>query len=322
MAKQHIRWALFALACSGPVETDAGVDAGTIDAGSIDLLGWRIDAPLPRAVQEVAVEAHDGSIWVAGGFEDGAIVRSVRVYDPATDVWSDGPSLPAPRHHMSLVSFDGELYAFGGMETLQFEPLDTAWVLRGGAWIDVAPLPIDRGACAAARVGDEIVLAGGNQARGGLAIDTLIYTPASDSWRTGAPIPTPREHLAAVAIDGELWTLAGRMNSLETNTDLVEIYDPSTDTWRAGPSMPAPRGGFGAAVLDGFVYAIGGEQPDRALDSVDRYEPARMTWSSAPPIPTPRHGHGVVALAGRVWVVGGADRPIFGAVDAVESYAP
>jgi hypothetical protein len=30
----------------------------------------------------------------------------------------------------------------------------------------------------------------------------------------------------------------------------------------------------------------------------------------------------MAAAAGRVWVIGGADRPIFAAVDAVESFAP
>jgi N-acetylneuraminic acid mutarotase len=322
---------LLAVACGGAPAIDAGTDAerdasasidGGRDAGVIDLEGWRVEPSLPFAVQEISVEAHDGRIWVAGGFEGATIVRTVRIYDPATRAWSEGPALPAPRHHMSLVSFDGDLYGIGGMDSLQFAPLATAWRLRDGAWEDIAPLPIERGASAAVRIDETIVVVGGNQGRGELAIDTLIYEPAIDEWRMAARIPTQREHLAAVAVDGEVWALAGRMNSLATNTSSVEIYDPIADAWRDGPAMPNARGGFGAAVLDGAVYAVGGEQPDRALDTVDRYDIASMTWSSAPPVPTPRHGHGVVALGDRIWVVGGADEPIFAAVDAVESYAP
>ncbi|RZO54904.1 MAG: protein kinase, partial [Sandaracinaceae bacterium] len=282
------------------------------------------DPALPVAIQEIAVEAHDGRIHVAGGIVEGAVVDTLHVFDPGAGVWSEGPTLPAPRHHMSLVSHACDLYALGGMETLSFAPLDTAWVLRAGAdaWTDIAPLPVDRGAAAADAVGDVIVMVGGNESRGGLAQRTLVYDPARDAWRFGAPIPTEREHLAAVTVGAELFVLAGRRNSLSTNRTELEIYDPTADTWRSGPALPTARGGFDAALLDGVLYAVGGEQPDRALDSVDAFDVAAGTWSAAPPVPTPRHGHGVVALDGRIWVVGGADEPIFAAVDALESYAP
>lgn len=309
---------------SGPdasVADSATADAG-LDAGALG--SWREEPPLPAAVQEIAVEVHEGRIWVAGGFEAGAVVTTVRTFDPETGTWDVGPALPEPRHHMALVAHGGDLYALGGMESVRFEPLDTAWVLRAGgdAWEPIASLPSPRGAGAADAVGSVIVLAGGNDGAGRLAEDTLIYEPATDTWRVGAALPTPREHLAAVAVDGELWALAGRMNSLRSNTSLVHVYDPELDAWREGPPMITPRGGFDAALLGGAIYCVGGEQPDRALDEVDRLDLATERWSAAPPVPTPRHGHGVVALAGRLWVVGGADRPIFAAVAAVESFAP
>ncbi|MCZ7679616.1 MAG: hypothetical protein M5U28_12980 [Sandaracinaceae bacterium] len=143
-----------------------------------------------------------------------------------------------------------------------------------------------------------------NRRAGSLAADTLVYEPASDTWRTGAPIPTPREHLAGVEVDGELWALAGRRNSLSSNTNVVEIYDPIADAWREGPAMPSARGGFDAAILAGAIYAVGGEQLDRALDSVDRFEVEAGAWSAAPPVPTaaPRARRGRArraALGGR-----------------------
>lgn len=309
--------------------TDAGrSDAGPSDAGPFDAgdgTGWRDEAPVPVLIQEIAVEAHEGRIWVAGGFDGrAAIVTTVRIYDPTTREWSTGPDLPAPRHHMSLVSHGGDLYALGGMQTAAFEPLDTAWVLRAGApaWEPIAPLLRDRGAAAADSVGEVIVMAGGNESRGGLASETLIYDPARDAWALGAPIPTPREHLAAVAHAGELYVLAGRRNSLgSTRTDL-EIYDPVADAWRAGPALPYPRGGFDAAILDGAIYVVGGEEPAQVLRTVDRFDLALGAWGPAPDTRVPHHGHGVAALGGRLYVVAGASTPAFGAIDAVESYAP
>ncbi|MEZ4337545.1 MAG: kelch repeat-containing protein [Sandaracinaceae bacterium] len=309
--------------------TDAGRgEAISRDAGSEPDAGeapWREETPIPVRIQEIAVEAHEGRVWVAGGFDArAAVVASVRIYDPVARTWSDGPELPAPRHHMALVSHGGDLYALGGMQTAAFEPLDTAWVLRAGsdAWAPVAALPRDRGAMAAASVGDVIVLVGGNESRGGLATETLIYEPSADRWSFGAPIPTEREHLAAVAVDGALHVLAGRRNSLGSAGSEHEIYDPVADAWRVGPPLPYPRGGFGAARLGDAIYAIGGEEPDQVLDTVDAFDLATGTWRAAPPTRVPHHGFGAAAIGGRIYVVAGASTPAFGAIDVVESYAP
>lgn len=311
----------------GSIAGDAGAvteDSGGADAGEI-AEGWRVDPALPERIQEITGAVHQGRLWIAGGFDATTDVTAVvRIFDPATGAWAEGPALPAPRHHAMMVSTGADLYLFGGMETIRFEPLDTAWVLREGAsaWEPIAALPETRGAGVAALVGDRIVIAGGNASRGGLASATLLYDPVADRWETGAAIPSPREHLGGFAHEGELWVVAGRRNSLETNTDIVETYDPATDSWREGPAIPTPRGGFGIAVLDGVAYAVGGEQPDRALTSVEALDLATGAWRESPPVPTPRHGHVVLAAAGRIWVIGGGDRPIFAAVDAVESYAP
>lgn len=326
--------ALLFAACGGPgsPEDAGGADAGAgmaLDAaGSLDAgvtRGWREEAPTPVAIQEIAVAAHEGRVWIAGGIDGlGTIVTTVRVYDPVAREWSLGPSLPEPRHHMHLVSHRGDLYALGGMQTLAFEPLSTAWALRAGAdaWEPIASLLQSRGSGAAAAAGDVIVVAGGDDASGRRAVDTLVYDPAANTWRTAAPIPTPREHLAAVEFGGELYVLAGRRGGLDTARTELEIYDPASDTWRTGPELPYPRGGFGAAVLAGSIFVIGGEESTRVLDTVDRFDLATETWSASPPTLSPHHGHGAATVGDRIYIVAGADRPAFGAFDAVESYAP
>ena len=316
-----------------PVEPDSGEerDSHVIDAPDVgadtpdaDAQPWRAEPPVPEPVQEIAVEAHRGQIWLAGGIENAIVVATVRIFDPPTGVWSLGPELPAPRHHMSLVAHDGALYAIGGMQTFAFEPLDTAWVLRDASatWEPIASLPEDRGAGAADSVGDTIVVAGGNTARGMLATNTLIYAPADDRWSLGAAIPTPREHLAAVAVDAELYVLGGRFNSIGSAITAVEIYDPATDAWRAGPPLIETRGGFDATLLGETIFAVGGEVSSEALDSVERLDIGEIAWREAPSTRAPHHGHGVVTLDGRIWVVAGGDAPAFAAIATVESYAP
>lgn len=302
-------------------DTHAPDDAPRPDAS---VSGWRRDAPLPFARQEIAVGVARGRIYVLGGFESGRIVANVRVYDPATDAWTLGPELPSARHHVAVATLGDDLYALGGMTDLAFTPDSTCYVLRAGAasWQTIAPLPLPRGAGVAGGVGGRIVVTGGVGTRNTLLVQSAVYDPASDSWRTGAPPLTRREHLAAFVHGGRLWTVGGRLLSLSSNLAAVESYDPVTDTWRQEAAMPTARGGLGAAVLGDVAYVFGGEQPDRALDTVEAMDLTRGTWRTVAPIPTPRHGMGVAAAGGRIYVLGGADQPTFAAVPVVESYAP
>src|SRR4249919_2898310 len=56
---------------------------------------WTTVAAAPAGLTEVAVAAHDGKIWVAGGLHaDGTVSDAVFVFDPMAGTWSTGPTLP------------------------------------------------------------------------------------------------------------------------------------------------------------------------------------------------------------------------------------
>jgi hypothetical protein len=57
-----------------------------------------------------AVAAYEDEIWVAGGMG-----RTVRVFDPATKHWRNGPPLPVALTHGALVSDGQRLYFVGGL---------------------------------------------------------------------------------------------------------------------------------------------------------------------------------------------------------------
>ena len=113
------------------------VDAGHGDAARGDASvpsAWRSEPALPERIQEITGAVHQGRLWIAGGLDASSATSSaVRIFDPASSAWSEGPALPRPRHHAMMVSTGDDLYLLGGMETLAFDPLETAWVLRDGA---------------------------------------------------------------------------------------------------------------------------------------------------------------------------------------------
>jgi N-acetylneuraminic acid mutarotase len=148
------------------------------------------------------------------------------------------------------------------------------------------------------------------------------YDIATDTWRTDlAPLPTARDHLAAVTADGAIVVLAGRTGR---NLPTVEIYDPATDTWTSGPDMGTPRGGFAAAVLADGIHVTGGEEfvTDRTIGSHEVLDLASMTWSDAADLPTPRHGIASAVVDGRWYVIAGGRDVGLATSDIVEVWEP
>ena len=59
--------------------------------------------------------AFKGELWVVGGkHATRELSTAVAIYDPATDVWREGPELPESRFYHALVEHAGRLVVFGG----------------------------------------------------------------------------------------------------------------------------------------------------------------------------------------------------------------
>ena len=69
-------------------------------------------------------------------------------------------------------------------------------------------------------------------------------------------MPTPRQGLHAVAIDGIIYAIGGLSNGTFVST--VEAYDPESNTWLTETSMPGPRYYGGSAVVADVAYVVGG----------------------------------------------------------------
>src|SRR5690606_19454540 len=77
--------------------------------------GWGMRAPLLAPNSEFAVAELGGFIYVLGGYPaDRGTVRTVQVYDTATDVWTFGPDLPMPNNHGMAAGVGGKVYLIGG----------------------------------------------------------------------------------------------------------------------------------------------------------------------------------------------------------------
>ncbi len=259
---------------------------------------WGLRADLLEPNSEMSVAELDGKIYVIGGYPSTRVsVRTVQVYDIATDTWRLTTPLPVALNHTMSVSVGGRLYVIGGQSSAggagpfvdtvyAYDPVTAAWSTR-------APMPTQRGGGAAAVVAGKIYVAGGRPPRGS---DFAVYDPVSDSWRTLPDLPTQRNHVGAAAIDGKVYVVGGRLEAgfQSEQTDRVEVYDPATNAWSTRAPMLRPRGGVNAVAANGYLHVFGGEgntgAPSGVYPDHDVYDPVANRWIRLGPIPVPVHG--------------------------------
>lgn len=270
--------------------------------------GWTSHAPLPVPRTEVAAAVRGGEIVVVGGFlASGANSRRADAFRPSTGRWRRLDDLPVTVDHAAAASWRGLVVVAGGYGADR-RPLRTAFAFDGVRWQRLPLLPEARAAAAAAATADGRIWVVGGRTPTGLAKTALVLDLRTRRWRS-VQGPTPREHLAATALRGQVYAIGGRLAGYDTNVATVESLDPATGRWSARPDLPEPRGGTGAAALAGRIVSAGSESPAGTSAAVWSFRPGASAWVALPPLPTPRHGLGVVAHSGRVWVVAGGPEP-------------
>ena len=91
---------------------------------STDKLEWK-RAKQPFRRRALIAASYSGKMYVLGGFDDhGKVIKEVSIYDPVTDIWTNGPALPGDEidgFAPAACVHDGSLYlsiADGGLYRL------------------------------------------------------------------------------------------------------------------------------------------------------------------------------------------------------------
>jgi hypothetical protein len=305
---------------SGTVEPPRAASTAPLTPTATAAASWEVLDDAPFARLEMAVAAHDGFIWLAGGYSPlGEALTDVEIFDSATGEWSEGPSLPTGVHHAALVS-DGERLIFiGGYIGADFSlPTDIVLVLADGAdeWVAGPSLPGPRAAGAAAFDGSRIVYAGGFSADD---IHSDVFALVGNTWEQIGNMANARDHLAATS-DGEgtVWLMGGRVGGLTSN--LADVETVSGGEIDHVTELPTPRGGVAAFHADEYGACLtGGEAPDQAYTTVECVgDDGAIT--SLPSLNEPHHGHGAAVVDGVVYVLLGGPEPTLSAGSTVEAF--
>jgi hypothetical protein len=279
---------------------------------------WTRLANMPDQLEGAAVAGFQQKVYVAGGLRpDGERSKSTRtyVYEPATNAWSNGPDLPKPISHGTLVATDAGLYFMGG------------WILEGGSkqvlrldtdqnrWVEDTPMPDTRVAGAAAFDGTRIVFGGGTRPDGSPGEEVWAFQ--NSAWSDIGKLSVGRTKLAA-ATDraGAVWFVSGGDQRSGAKFGVVETVASGKIT--VNDSLTAPQVDGGAAIwLNGTLCTLGGGDTANAYAGWWCQKP-ELT-ASLPDLTPRRAGLGLAVLGRTVYVAGGYGSD-FGGTDRFESF--
>lgn len=146
-----------------------------------------------------------------------------------------------------------------------------------------------------------------------LIIDMMANFNASHSsvkeqcWSSAAKIPTARIELAGVALDEEIYLIAGYTDE---PSNLVEVYNSASDEWSIASPLPERLDHLAAAAYNGKIYVVGGFKEDSTpSDRLFIYDPAADEWKEGASMPTARGALTAEFVGGILYAVGGDGTP-------------
>jgi len=236
--------------------------------------------------------------YVFGGYD--GVPRSIRSnyvesYDPVSNIWSEKSSMPTNRFQAATVTYNQQIYAFGG-EYAQSEnspsyyyKIVEAYDPLTDSWRFVANMPQLRLLPALAVINDKAYVIGGGQVAAWKTYDNLYaYDFINNRWiKSGlSKLPTPRVFSfghAAPVLNGKIYLVGGATAGKKPNlipSTKVEIYDPISNTWQTGPSLPQGALYNVAVAAGNEVYVIAGQTTNSEGSMINNVWKLPDVWKS------------------------------------------
>ncbi len=241
---------------------------------------WSQVAPLPKGLHHIQSVELDGKVYYIGGFEgtdSGPHCQNssnVYAYDPSTDTFGEGTSMPAGRARgaSGVAVYGGKIYVAGGL----YDDPDGVCDPVAVPWVDV-------------------------------------YDPATGEWTQLPNMPRARNHFHGAVVDGKFYAIGGRQTKFIEQVSQVDVYDLTRGTagsWQT-PNTALPtstRSGFATAVLGKEVLIIGGEGDSIAHKTVEAYDTTNNSWRTLEPMITGRHGTQAAVCNDGVYIATGGSK--------------
>ena len=177
-----------------------------------------------------------------------------------------------------------KIYVFGGVgeegyciTTEQYDPVEDVWITK-------ASIPSHRSHFGVAVCEDKIYCIGGQYIKNYYFREQStgineVYDPATDSWKTLAPMPTPQLSIQANAVNGKIYVIGGYINDTFAS-DLNQVYDPKSNSWSTQTPIPIGVCDYTSAVVGNKIYVF-------SNNLTQIYDTYHDSWSIGATAPLP-----------------------------------
>lgn len=238
---------------------------------------WVNKVSTPIELHHFQAISIDGLIYVVGAFTGSypheKPVPNLYIYNPATNKWITGATIPSARRRGSagVVVYNKKIYMVGGIKDGhwsghvnwfdEYNPATNTWRTLPNA-------PRARDHFQAAVVNGKLYLAGGRRSSASTNQTFELTVPQVDvfdftafkwtSLPSSSNIPTQRAGTASAVIGNELLIIGGESGSQLAAHKHTEALNVTTNTWRRLADLKQGRHGTQAIVSNNNIYLAAG----------------------------------------------------------------
>ncbi|MGQ7843157.1 Kelch repeat-containing protein [Granulosicoccus sp. 3-233] len=261
-----------AVAVDGKLYLMGGRGSRPIEVYDSSTKRWRVIGNPPEELHHFQPVVIGSKIYVIGAFTccypDEPSVQTIHVFDTATEQWSTAGKIPSNRLRGSAgaVVHDGEIYLVGG-NTQGHDGGAVNWFDRydpvSKDWDTLPNAPHARDHFMAVIVDGKLVAAAGRESDQPNTFDdavrqTDVYDFSTNSWSTGANIPTVRAGVFAAPAGNEVLVAGGEIDTSGVALDVTEAYNVKTNSWRTLKSLLQARHSGGSATIGSQWHVVSG----------------------------------------------------------------
>lgn len=266
-------------------------------------------------------------------------IKPVSIYNLTEQKWTEGAKSPIELHHFQPVVFKDKIYIIGALTGLypNETPVEHVYIYDPNLdhWTKGTAIPKERlrGSTGVVLYKDTIYIVCGikNGHIGDHKKWLDVYDPTTDTWNILADAPRARDHFQAVAKNGKLYLIAGRLSKAPAEVfdhpvKEVDIYDMEQNKWSTSKNdLPTLRAGNMATLYEEEVLILGGESASQLMahSEVEGFHTQDHEWRSYPKLVHGRHGTGIVHIGKNMIIASGCgNRGGEPELSSVEVYHP
>jgi N-acetylneuraminic acid mutarotase len=270
---------------------------------------WKSNIP-GGTIEDFSTAVLNDKMYILGGRPSLLSIKyydSVHIYEPSTDTWTTGKSMPFKTTDHTSQAVNGKIYVWGGNVegTISSNSVDLLQVYNASAntWETKASISAkdfkDRLARSACVNGRMIVITNGEP-------DIfLVYDPFSDKWYKAPSLPIDNNISVGdiTSVGSTVYAVGGMSyswNPMQTHHYSLCWALQLDNGWTEKPPMSTKRFNVKTAVVDGKIYILDSDRAD-----VDMYDPVTNTWTPKSPLPPAGVLRGAVAVNNKIYAFWG-----------------